>query len=132
MSLGSEALSAATVRFIEAEPQPIAKALSKCHNRNVTMCNMLRRTNLSGDESSGTTLLLELDDIVGMDISYKPGDHLGVFACNRADLVQRILQRVQSTFDADTSIELQMQKQAHTPNGRYQFSFIFSPLFYYK
>ncbi|XP_012524269.1 nitric oxide synthase, salivary gland [Monomorium pharaonis] len=117
LSLGSEALSAATVRFVEAEPQPIAKALSKCHNRNVTMCNMLRRTNLSGDESSGTTLLLELDDIVGMDISYKPGDHLGVFACNRADLVERILQRVQSTFDADVSIELQVQKQAHTPNG---------------
>lgn len=117
LSLGSEALSAATVRFVEAEPQPTAKALSKCHNRNVTMCNMLRRGNLSGDESSGTTLLLELDDIVGMDISYKPGDHLGVFACNRADLVEKILQRVQSTFDADTSIELQMQKQAHTPNG---------------
>ncbi|KYQ52059.1 Nitric oxide synthase, salivary gland [Trachymyrmex zeteki] len=117
LSLGSEALSAATVRFVEAEPQPMAKALSKCHNRNVTMCNLLRRTNLSGDESSGITLLLELDDIVGMDISYKPGDHLGVFACNRADLVQRILQRVQSIFEADTSIELQMQKQAHTPNG---------------
>ncbi|XP_011165980.2 nitric oxide synthase, salivary gland [Solenopsis invicta] len=117
LSLGSEAVSAATVRFVEAEPQPIAKALNKCHNRKVTMCNMLRRTNLCGDESSGTTLLLELDDIVGMDISYKPGDHLGVFACNRADLVERILQRVQSNFDADTSIELQMQKQAHTPNG---------------
>ncbi|XP_011646208.1 nitric oxide synthase, salivary gland [Pogonomyrmex barbatus] len=117
LSLGSEALSAATVRFVETEPQPIAKALSKCHNKNVTMCNMLRRTNLSGDESSGTTLFLELDDIVGMDISYKPGDHLGVFACNRADLVERILQRVQSIFDPDTSIELQMQKQAHTPNG---------------
>jgi len=117
LSLGSEAVSAATVRFIEAEPQPIVKALSKCHNRNVTMCNMLRRSNLSGDESSGTTLLLELDDIVSMDISYKPGDHLGVFACNRAEYVERILRRVQSTFDADTPIELQMQKQAHTPNG---------------
>ncbi|XP_071633462.1 nitric oxide synthase isoform X2 [Temnothorax longispinosus] len=117
LSLGSEALSAATVRFVEAAPQPIAKALNKCHNRNVTMCTMLRRTNLSRDESSGTTLLLELDDIVGMDISYKPGDHLGVFACNRANLVEKILHRVQSTFDPDTSIELQMQKQAHTPNG---------------
>ncbi|XP_032680802.1 nitric oxide synthase, salivary gland [Odontomachus brunneus] len=117
LSLGSEALSAATVRFVEIEPQPIVKALSKCHNRNVTMCNMLRRSNISGDESSGTTLLLELDDILGLDISYKPGDHLGVFACNRTELVERILQRVQSTFDVDTSIELQMQKQAHTPNG---------------
>lgn len=62
-------------------------------------------------------MLLELDDILGLDIFYKPGDHLGVFACNRAEFVERILQRVQSTFDADTPIELQMQKQAHTPNG---------------
>lgn len=67
--------------------------------------------------SDGTTLLLELDNIKGMDISYKPGDHLGVFASNRVELVERILKRVQSTFDADMPVELQMQKQAHTPNG---------------
>ncbi|XP_031367225.1 nitric oxide synthase, salivary gland isoform X1 [Apis dorsata] len=117
LSLGSEALSAATVRFIEAEPQPIGKALSKCHNRNVTTCNMFRKTNLSGDSSSGTTLLLELDDIASMEILYKPGDHLGVFACNRSELVEAILKRVQTPFDPDVPIELQIQKQSHTPNG---------------
>ncbi|XP_003698873.1 nitric oxide synthase, salivary gland [Apis florea] len=117
LSLGSEALSAATVRFIEAEPQPIGKALSKCHNRNVTTCNMFRKTNLSGDSSSGTTLLLELDDITSMEILYKPGDHLGVFACNRSELVEAILKRVQTPFDPDVPIELQIQKQSHTPNG---------------
>nr|AJA40861.1 nitric oxide synthase egg isoform [Philanthus triangulum] len=117
LSLGSEALSAATVRFVEADPQPIGRALSKCHNRNVTTCNMFRKTNLSGDLLSGTTLLLELDDIASMEIPYKPGDHLGVFACNRPELVERILQRMQTPFDPDTPIELQMQKQSHTPNG---------------
>ncbi|KAK9297866.1 hypothetical protein QLX08_008617 [Tetragonisca angustula] len=117
LSLGSEALSAATVRFVEAEPQPIGKALSKCHNRNVTTCNMFRKTNLSGDSSSGTTLLLELDDMASMEISYKPGDHLGVFACNRSELVEAILKRVQTPFDLNTPIELQVQKQSHTPNG---------------
>lgn len=78
------------------------------------------------------TLLLELDDILGLDISYKPGDHLGVFACNRTELVERILQRVQSTFDVDTSIELQMQKQAHTPNGISLINFHSAPLSYYQ
>ncbi|XP_076549445.1 nitric oxide synthase isoform X3 [Osmia lignaria lignaria] len=117
LSLGSEALSAATVRFVEAEAQPIGKALSKCHNRNVTTCNMFRKTNLSGDLLSGTTLLLELDDIASMEIPYKPGDHLGVFACNRPELVEGILKRIQTPFDPDVPIELQMQKQSHTPNG---------------
>ncbi|XP_072754682.1 nitric oxide synthase, salivary gland-like [Anoplolepis gracilipes] len=117
LSVGSETLSATTIRFVEADPQPIVKALSKCHNKNVTMCNMLRRINLSGDTSNGTTLLLELDDIVGMDISYKPGDHLAVFPCNRAELVEKILRRVKTIFSVDTPVELQMQKQTHTPNG---------------
>lgn len=26
-------------------------ALNKCHNRNVTTCNMLKKTDLSGDDS---------------------------------------------------------------------------------
>ncbi|XP_076232753.1 nitric oxide synthase [Calliopsis andreniformis] len=117
LSLGSETLSAATVRFVEADPQPIGKALSKCHNRNVTTCNMFRKTNLSGDMLSGTTLLLELDDIASMEIPYKPGDHLGVFACNRPELVEGILKRIQTPFDPDVPIELQVQKQSHTPNG---------------
>lgn len=117
LSLGSEALSAAAVRVIEADAQPIGKALSKCHNRSVTTCNMYRKTNLNGDLSSGTTLLLELDDIASMEIPYKPGDHLGVFACNRPELVEGILKRVQTPFDPDVPIELQVQKQSHTPNG---------------
>lgn len=68
---------------------------------------------------SGTTLLLELDDIASMEIPYKPGDHLGVFACNRPELVEGILKRIQTPFDPDVPIELQMQKQSHTPNGLY-------------
>lgn len=79
---------------------------------------------------SGTTLLYVLNNTKDVNISYKPGDHLGVFACNRSELVEKILQRVQSTFDADTPIELQMQKQVHTPNGNYSV-FLIYPLSYY-
>ncbi|XP_043272207.1 nitric oxide synthase, salivary gland [Venturia canescens] len=117
LSLGSEALTNSTVRFVEADPQPIAKSLSKCHNRNVTTCNMLKKTDLTTNDSGVTTLLLELDDIAGMEISYKPGDHLGVFACNKSDLVEGILARMEPEMNFDVPVELQMQKQSHTPNG---------------
>lgn len=117
LSLGSEALTISTVRFIQADPQPIARALSKCHNRNVTTCNMLKKSNLSGTDSGATTLLLELDDLASMEIAYKPGDHLGVFACNKIELVDGILSRIESTMDFDMPMEVQMQKQSHTPNG---------------
>lgn len=60
---------------------------------------------------------MELDDLASMEIIYKPGDHLGVFACNRQELVEGILKRLDSPFEADVPIELQMQKQSHTPNG---------------
>lgn len=63
------------------------------------------------------TLLLELDDLAGMEIAYKPGDHLGVFACNKSDLVEEILKRLDSPFDFDAPVQLQLQKQSHTPNG---------------
>lgn len=67
---------------------------------------------------SETTLLLELN-FAHEEIQYKPGDHLGVFACNKSSLVEGILQRIDSSFDLNTSIELQIQKQVHTPNGLY-------------
>lgn len=56
-----------------------------------------------------------------MEILYKPGDHLGVFACNRSELVEAILKRVQTPFDPDVPIELQIQKHSHTPNGLFFF-----------
>lgn len=69
-----------------------------------------------------TTLLLELDDLASMEITYKPGDHLGVFACNRIELVNGILARMEPTMDFDLPAELQMQKQSHTPNGTQTFA----------
>ncbi|KAK0160391.1 hypothetical protein PV328_007803 [Microctonus aethiopoides] len=117
LSLGSETLSKSTVRFVEADPQSIAKALSKCHNRNVTTCNVMKKTNLTSDNSGVTTLLLELDDLARVEIAYKPGDHLGVLACNRRELVEGILACIEPTMDFNTPMELQTQKQSHTPNG---------------
>lgn len=64
-----------------------------------------------------TTLLLELDDLARVEIAYKPGDHLGVLACNRSELVEGILTCIEPTIDFNTPMELQMQKQSHTPNG---------------
>ncbi|NP_001161704.1 nitric oxide synthase [Nasonia vitripennis] len=115
-SLGSEVISATTVRFVKTELQTITKALKRCHNRDVMTCRLSKKKNLTKHQlSGGTTLLLELqfDEEV---IDYKPGDHLGVFACNQINLVNGILKRL-SSFEQDVPIELQIQKQVHTPNG---------------
>ncbi|CAB0041369.1 unnamed protein product [Trichogramma brassicae] len=44
------------------------------------------------------------------------GDHLGVFPCNNENMVDNILRRLENSFDFDTPIDLQIQKQVHTPN----------------
>ncbi|XP_058799933.1 nitric oxide synthase, salivary gland-like [Phymastichus coffea] len=67
--------------------------------------------------TGGTTLLLELQNFFPSDIEYEPGDHLGVFPCNKTFLVDGILAKLDSNFDSDMIIELQLQKQVHTPNG---------------
>ncbi|KAJ4437856.1 hypothetical protein ANN_13795 [Periplaneta americana] len=113
LALRSPTLSSTTVRFVEAKEENLAKALSKCHNRNVTACRLNRKTNLHGSDASRATMLLEL----ACDLPYTPGDHVGVFACNRQELVDGILSRLQTTTDPDQPVELQMQKENHTSNG---------------
>jgi nitric-oxide synthase len=61
-------------------------------------------------------MLLELSS----DFPYAPGDHVGVYACNRKELVDGILSRLQTTTDPDQPVELQMQKENHTSNGKLQ------------
>ncbi|KDR21429.1 nitric oxide synthase, salivary gland isoform X2 [Zootermopsis nevadensis] len=113
LALRSPMLSSATVRFVEAKEESLVKALSKCHNKKVIPCQLLRKTNLHGSDASRATMLLELSS----DLPYTPGDHVGVFACNRKELVDGILSRLQTTTDLDQPVELQLQKENHTSNG---------------
>jgi nitric-oxide synthase len=62
-------------------------------------------------------MLLEL----ASDLPYMPGDHVGVFACNRKELVDAVLSRLQTTTDLDQTLELQIQKENHTSNGKLPF-----------
>lgn len=60
-------------------------------------------------------MLLEL----ASDLAYFPGDHIGVFACNQQEIVDGVLDRLQmqSNIKPDVPIEVQLQKENHTPNG---------------
>lgn len=59
-------------------------------------------------------MLLQL----GCELAYQPGDHVGVFPCNRKDLVDGILARLHPITDPDQPVELQMLKETHTSNGK--------------
>ncbi|XP_063930433.1 nitric oxide synthase, salivary gland isoform X2 [Zophobas morio] len=113
MTLQSESLTSQTVRFVTSKGSNITTALAKCHNKKVHASRLLRRTNLHGEKSSRATLLLEFEN----NHTYNPGDHLGVYAENRPELVDKIIKRLKGVEDPDTPIELQMLKETHTSNG---------------
>ncbi|CAH1168649.1 unnamed protein product [Phyllotreta striolata] len=113
MTLQSESLTANNVRLINSKEISLVSGLAKCHNKKVTASQLFRRTNLHGDKSSKATLLLEFKS----NLPYKPGDHLGVFACNRQELVDGVISRLKGTNDPDEPQEMQILQETHTSNG---------------
>lgn len=113
MSLKFETLNQNTVRFVEAKGDSIVHALAKCHNKKVVANRLFRKTNLNGENTSKITLLLELET----ELTYTPGDHVGVFATNKPELVDGILKRLKGPDDLNTPVELQVLKETHTSNG---------------
>lgn len=145
MTLQSESLTAQNVRFIDTKPENLVVALAKCHNKKVlpsvniskqTHHNtdfyfqvsglpLINRKNLHGEKSPKTTLLLQFKN----HLPYKPGDHLGVFAKNKSELVEKIIKRLKGVNDPDTSVSLQFLKETHTSNGTYHLSTLLLDIF---
>ncbi|CAG2057145.1 unnamed protein product [Timema podura] len=113
IALKSPTLSASTVRFMETKAEPMDAALSKCHNKKVSTCNVAGAFNLHGDNASRATMLIH----ISTELPYLPGDHVGVFASNRPEMVEGILARLQSPGDLNVPVELQIMKETHTSNG---------------
>nr|CAD7592455.1 unnamed protein product [Timema genevievae] len=121
----SSKLSMDTVRFVKAKQHQLDHALSKYHNKKVSICQLLRKTNLHSSDTrvaylpvfvpSRSTLLLELD--AGQEIQYQPGDHVGVFPCNRKDIVDGVLSRLTIRVDLDVPVQVQVLKANNTSNG---------------
>ena len=63
------------------------------------------------------TLLIKLKNINNKKVLYEPGDHLGVFACNQEFLVHGILEKLETTYPVDDPVQIQIQKEIHSPNG---------------
>ncbi|XP_059483538.1 nitric oxide synthase-like protein isoform X3 [Neocloeon triangulifer] len=119
-ALRSENISSSAVRFadISAEESLVA-GLTRAHNKKVNACKVLAKANLHGEHSPRATMLLEL--ACPINISYQPGDHVGVFPCNRPDLVNGLLDRLRPTNAppnwCDKPVQLQTLSEKPTPNG---------------
>lgn len=52
------------------------------------------------------------------EIKYDPGDHVGIMACNRIELVDSLLSRIKDIDDYDEPVQLQLMKETHTSAGK--------------
>lgn len=101
---------------MQASSPDLITGLSQVHRRKVYEAVFLSRENLQSDQSSRSTILVKLNTAGQKELCYSPGDHLGVFPCNREELVLTLLERVEDPPLAnDTVLVETMEKD---PNNR--------------
>uniref|UniRef100_I3MY94 Nitric oxide synthase n=1 Tax=Ictidomys tridecemlineatus TaxID=43179 RepID=I3MY94_ICTTR len=91
----------------DSQPFDLNKALSQMHAKKVFTMRLKSQQNLQSPKSSRTTLLVELSCEDSTDLSYLPGEHLGVFPSNQLALVQGILERVVDSPAAQQTVRLE-------------------------
>ncbi|XP_042331853.1 nitric oxide synthase, endothelial isoform X2 [Sceloporus undulatus] len=69
--------------------------LTHVHKRKVAPCHVLSVKKLQSPESTRSTILVQLQTGDNPQLSYLPGDHVGIFPANSTELVDDLLQRVE-------------------------------------
>lgn len=116
-ALNSENLSLSTVRFGKVtEKTSLDAALSKFHHKDVKVCKTIcAPVALHGENfTDRNTVSIQ---IKAQEITYQPGDHVGIFPENRKEIVDGMLKRLIGVTDPDEVVQLQVLKEDHNPSG---------------
>ncbi|XP_028607253.2 nitric oxide synthase 3 isoform X2 [Podarcis muralis] len=89
--------------------------LTLVHKRNVVPSHILSVKNLQSPESSRSTILVQLQTGDQPELSYQPGDHVGIFPANNAELVDAILQRVEDPPPANEAVTVETLEAGESP-----------------
>ncbi|CAB3251854.1 unnamed protein product [Arctia plantaginis] len=116
-ALGTVALSEETVRFTNptCRPPALQSALQSALNKKFVNCLVKANKDLGDESAERSTIFIDLEP--KEEIKYDPGDHVGIIACNRKELVDSILSRVKDVDNFDEPLQLQFMKETHTSSG---------------
>ncbi|XP_059050101.1 nitric oxide synthase-like protein [Achroia grisella] len=116
-ALGSVALSEETVRFIlpVGRAPTLTAALQSALNKKFVTCIVKANKDLGDSSAERSTIFIDMEP--KEEIKYDPGDHVGIVACNRKELVDSLLARLKDVDDYDEPIQLQLMKETHTSSG---------------
>jgi sulfite reductase alpha subunit-like flavoprotein len=104
-----------------ATPRPpsLCEALSKLHSRKILPCRLKARCNLQKENSGRVTLKCDLNTHgSSSELQYRPGDHVGLLAANRVDLVDAVLAKVTNAPPPDQLIKVEILKEKTTAFGK--------------
>ena len=92
-------------------------SLSKLHSRKVLPCKFLKKQTLADTLGRKTVCIaLSSQEHIG-DFEYRAGDHIGVYAENRKELIDKILAKLVESPDPDQLIRLETLKEKTTVFG---------------
>ncbi|XP_041976849.1 nitric oxide synthase-like isoform X1 [Aricia agestis] len=109
-------LTEETVRFGRPDNVPTIKtALENAFKKQLISCTVKENKNLGDVTADRTTVFLDLE--ANVKLKYEPGDHVGVMACNRKEIVDEVLNRLKGIDNYDKPLQLQLMKETLTPTG---------------
>ena len=104
---------------VEFRDQPeLCESLSQLHGRNFSPCKLLTKRNLVDPSSSRIKLCIELSPQVHTnEMQFKPGDHIGILAENRQELVDKVLSRLLNAPDPDQLVRVEFHQEKNAIFG---------------
>lgn len=115
-ALGDVPLTEETVRFGKYQGDTKLKAaLEASFRKQLITCKVKENKNLGDFSADRATVFVDMQPET--EFKYDPGDHVGVLACNRKEIVDAVLERMKDVDDYDKTVQLQVMKETLTPTG---------------
>ncbi|RVE54796.1 hypothetical protein evm_000563 [Chilo suppressalis] len=114
-ALGSMPLTEETVRFGKAHTGITLKsALESSFRKQLIPCTVKENKLLGDYTADRATIFVDME--LEHEIKYDPGDHVGIMACNRKEIVDAVLTRL-NLEKCNLTVQLEVMKETLTPTG---------------
>eukprot|EP00794_Sanderia_malayensis_P014272 gene14272-15759_t len=107
-------------RFQYEEPGlsfDLHKGLSEVHRKKVGNAKVISVEELQTSESNRSTVLVRLSRAaLKEELKYEPGDHLSIFPCNEAAIVEKLIGQLKNAPNPDDQIQIEVGKDGRWEN----------------
>ncbi|XP_068629957.1 nitric oxide synthase-like [Battus philenor] len=115
-ALGMMPLTEETVKFeIPDRILPINSALEVGFKKQLLTCVVKEVKHLGDVTADRATIFVDMES--NSELKYDPGDHVGILAYNRKEIVDVVLERLKDVEDCDKPVQVQLLKETFTPSG---------------